>query len=219
MEDELQKKRAELREALRQDTIPIRSAPIHSPSDSIGSRGGSGHQGYRGHHLSGDIGHHSSGRVVGNHIGSVSRTQLPQTENNFRRHNHSHPQALTRAGVTLELLSPGRDEEMLDEDDQYRQRRDDSGAEVIRSGGSPIRGDIYMSSTSEYTSHRSSSSHQARSHNRHMRRTSGNETEHNHRSRSGGSNHRSRSGSRGDDNSLSKPITIRLKHLIPGLVI
>ena len=179
----------------------MRNAPIHSPSDSIGSRGGSGHQGYRDHHLSGDIGHHSTGRVVGNHIGSV-RSQPSQNEPNYRRHNHNNSQSLTRAGVTLERLSPERDEDILQSDEQYRRRRDETGADVIRSGGSPIRGDTYMTSATEYTSHRSSSSHLSRSHNRHIRRPSGNEDERSHRSRSG-SNHRSRSGSRGDD-SLSK---------------
>ena len=196
MEDELQKKRAELREALRQDTIPLRSADLHSPSGSIGSRGESAHQGYTSgdHHFSDDPAKHTEGRLAGNYNGSV-RTQLPQHELNFRRFNHNHPRALARSGVTLELLSPGRPHDNLDRDDQYRHRRGEVGAELIRSEGSPTREEAHITSAAEYASLRSSSSHASRSHGRHIRKNSGHEYERNHRSGSE-SNHRSRSGSR-----------------------
>ena len=92
-------------------------------------------------------------------------------------------------------MSPGRTDDTLERDDQYRQRRDETGPELIRSEDSPTRGDIYMPSGAEYTSHRSSSSHLSRSHSRHLRKNSGTEYERNHRSGSE-SNHRSRSGSR-----------------------
>ena len=199
VEDELQKKRAELREALRQDTVPLRSTGLNSPSGSVCSRSGSTHHGYTAdHHLSTESGHLSGSRATVNYNGPV-RSQISQNEStsNFRRYNHNPPPALTRSGVTLELLSPGRSEGTLDRDDPYRQRREESGAELIRADDSPSRADAYMSSSGagEYNSQRSSSSHLPRSRDRHLRKNSGNEYERNHRSGSG-SNHRSRSGSR-----------------------
>ena len=205
VEDELQKKRAELREALRQDTVPLRSAALHSPSESVGSRSGSTHHGYTAEHrLTTESVHSSGSRGTVNYNGPV-RSQISQNESNIRRYNHNPPPALTRSGVTLELLSPGRSEGTLDRDDPYRQRREESGAELIRADDSPSRADVYMSSSgaAEYNSQRSSSSHLSRSHDRHIRKRSGNEYERNHRSGSGsnhrsgsGSHHRSRSGSR-----------------------
>ena len=200
VEDELQKKRAELREALRQDTIPTRSGSIHSPSESIGSRGGSAHRGYSAdHHLNSESTsrHLSSSR---GYNGPVRSQQVQQTETNYRRYNNHNapPPALTRSGVTLELLSPNRGEGNLEYDDQYRhgsRDREDVGAELIRTE-SPTRADSYMASPSGYHHQRSSSSsHLSRSHNRHIRRNSGNDYERRQRSGSD-SNYRSRSGSR-----------------------
>ena len=186
VEDELQKKRAELREALRQDTIPLRRATPHSPSESVGSRAGSTHHGYTtDHHLSSEQGR-------GNYNGSARS----QNDSNYRRYNHNPPPALTRSGVTLELLSPGRNEDTIERDDPYHSRRDE--AETERTIESPTRSDIYLPSTGgarEYqNTHRTSSSHLSRSHERNHIRTNS-ENERNHRSGSG-SNHRSRSGSR-----------------------
>ena len=186
VEDELQKKRAELREALRQDTIPIRRATPHSPSRSVSSRDGSTHHGYApDHHLSGD-----GGRIIGNYNGSARS----QNDSSYRRYNHNPPPAMTRSGVTLELLSPGRDEDAIERDNRYRTRRGELETEIIRANDSPTRDDMYVASSGsrEYQNvHRMSSSHLSRSHERHVRTTS--ENERNHRS---GSNHRSRSGSR-----------------------
>ena len=101
---------------------------------------------------------------------------------------------MTRSGVTLELLSPGRNEDTIERDDPYHSRRDEVETELIRTDDSPTRADVYMSSTGsrEYQNiHRKSSSHLSRSHDRHSRSNLGNE-----RNNRSGSNHRSRSGSR-----------------------
>ena len=68
-------------------------------------------------------------------------------------------------------------------------------AELSRAGESPIRTDIHMKSTLEYSSQRQSTSHISRSNERRSRKNSGHEYDRNHRSESEG-NHRSRSGSR-----------------------